>query len=203
MEMVCRPPTCSHVIQLLDWFEEAGWIILVMELPSPCLDVFRFTRQLGGYMEESLARFVLQQVVQATVHCRDRGVLHRDIKSRNLLIQTEDLHVKLIDFGCGDLLTEAPYTNFAGTRLFQPPEWVMDGEYHGRPATVWSLGVLLFALVCGSRPFRREQDIIGSELRFKEGVSDECKNLIRWCLQRDPAKRPILEQILQHQWMTR
>ncbi|KAJ8374854.1 hypothetical protein SKAU_G00054340 [Synaphobranchus kaupii] len=203
MEIVCRPPACSHVIQLLDWFEEADRIVLVLELPSPCLDVSKFTKQLGGYMEESLARFVLRQVLRATMHCQDRGVLHRDIKSQNLLIQTDDLHVKLIDFGCGDLLKEAPYTHFAGTRPFQPPEWVMDGEYHGRPATVWSLGVLLFAMVCGSRPFKGEQDIIAADLYFKEGLSNECKNLIRWCLQRDPAKRPVLEQILHHEWMTR
>ncbi|KAG9347849.1 hypothetical protein JZ751_003865 [Albula glossodonta] len=197
LEMVCRPPACSHVIQLLDWFEEPDRVILVLELPSPCLDVSKFTKQLGGYMEESLAQVIMQQVVQATKHCRDRGVLHRDIKSKNLLIQTDDLHVKLIDFGCGDLLKEAPYKQFAGqslkypllpavvclcwlltscpsvsgTRPFRPPEWVMDGEYHGRPATVWSLGVLLFALVCGVHPFRREEDIIAADLRFKEGLS--------------------------------
>ncbi|XP_036410909.1 serine/threonine-protein kinase pim-3-like [Megalops cyprinoides] len=201
MELVCRPPACSHVIQLLDWFEEPEYVILVLELPSPCLDVSTFTKQLGGYMEESLAQVIMQQVVQAALHCRERGVLHRDIKSKNLLIQTDDFHVKLIDFGCGDLLKEDPYRQFAGTRPFRPPEWVRDGEYHGRPATIWSLGVLLYVLVCGAHPFRREEDIIAADLQFKPGLSTDCRNLIRWCLQKDPSKRPALEQILQHDWM--
>ncbi|XP_061095584.1 serine/threonine-protein kinase pim-2-like isoform X1 [Conger conger] len=203
MELACGAPACPHVIQLLAWFQEAGRLILVLELPAPCLDLAKFTRQLGGHLEESLARFVLRQAVGASVHCLDRGVLHRDIKPRNLLIQTQDLNVKLIDFGCGDLLKEAPYTHFAGTRLYQPPEWVQGGEYRGRPATVWSVGVLLFALVCGRLPFGRELDIIGAELHFRDGLSDDCKNLIRWCLRKDPYERPDLQQVLQHQWMTR
>lgn len=65
---------------------------------------------------------MLLQVVLAVRHCRDRGVLHRDVKAENLLVQTDNLRVKLIDFGCGDLLRESSYRDYSG-RTQQENGW--------------------------------------------------------------------------------
>ncbi|XP_041697729.2 serine/arginine repetitive matrix protein 2 isoform X2 [Coregonus clupeaformis] len=201
MQIVSRPPSCCYVLGLLDWFEEAEWFILVLERPYPCMDLFDFIEELGGRVDECLARIIMIQVVLAVRHCCDRGVLHRDVKAENLLVQTDNLQVKLIDFGCGDLLRESSYRDYSGTEEYCPPEWVLSGVYQGRHATIWSLGVLLYGLVCGRLPFNKEADIIAGRLRFKKGLTKECKELINWCLQQNPTKRPVLEQILLHDWM--
>lgn len=114
MQMVSEPPTCEYVLELIEWFEQPNKFILILERPDPCMDLFDYTEQLGGRMDEGLAREIMQQVVLAVLHCRDRGVLHRDIKVENLLLKTDTLKVKLIDFGCGDLLKDKVYKEFAG-----------------------------------------------------------------------------------------
>lgn len=78
------------------------------------MDLFDFLVDQGGQLSEPLTRYIMYQVIRAARHCSDCGVLHRDIKSENLLINTETLQVKLIDFGCGDLLKDTPYTYYDG-----------------------------------------------------------------------------------------
>lgn len=65
-------------------------------------------------MDESLAKKVLLQLITALKHCGSHGVLHRDVKPENLLISTESHDIKLLDFGCGDLLKDSAYKHFAG-----------------------------------------------------------------------------------------
>ncbi|XP_062842825.1 serine/threonine-protein kinase pim-1-like [Trichomycterus rosablanca] len=199
MQMVSRPPCSPHVLKLLEWFDTPQQHILILERPVPCIDLLHLVTSKDKLSME-LARHIMWQVVLATRHCHDRGVLHRDIKLQNVLINTDTLEVKLIDFGCGDLLKETPYKTFAGTRLYAPPEWITIEEYHGCPAAVWSLGVLLFLLVCGRLPFRTNKQIVDGRLFFKHGVSKACSSLIEKCLQKNPSKRPSLEEILQDEW---
>ncbi|XP_056371985.1 serine/threonine-protein kinase pim-1-like [Oenanthe melanoleuca] len=89
----------------------------------------------------------------------------------------------------------------AGTREYYPPEWILFGCYHGQPATIWSLGILLYHLVCGHLPFTTREDIVRGQLFFPPRVSQECQHLIRWCLSMDPADRPCLEDVLEHSWL--
>ncbi|XP_076839278.1 uncharacterized protein LOC143484444 [Brachyhypopomus gauderio] len=200
MKMVCRPPRCQHIVKLLDWYEYRYCFILILERPVPCMDLFGFLDLYQRQLPEPLARRIMRQVVQAVLHCRDRGVLHRDIKEENLLVNTDTLDVKLIDFGCGDLLKTEPYRRFEGTMVYCPPEWLVDRAYEGRQATIWSLGVLLYSIICGHVPFQKKEDIVEAHLCFKGNPSRDCRHLITWCLQKDPEKRPVLEDVLAHQW---
>lgn len=87
---------------------------MVLERPSPCEDLFDFAEHHGGSIDEGLARVVMRQATQAAYMCCHRGVLHRDIKLENLLINKETHEVKLIDFGCGELLKKSAYKIFTG-----------------------------------------------------------------------------------------
>ncbi|KAJ8015227.1 hypothetical protein DPEC_G00023940 [Dallia pectoralis] len=172
--MVSRAPACDHIVELLDWFDEPDYIIIVMEHPFPCMDLIGVMRQITcGAMREDFAKGLWQQAVLACRQCIDRGVLHRDVKAENLLLQLDTLRVKLVDFGCSDLFQEELYSEYLGTLLYCPPEVFIEGTYGGDKATVWSLGVLLYAMVNANLPFRDTEEICsGDNFPFITGLSD-------------------------------
>lgn len=158
MILINKGPRLPQIIQLLDWYETPEEYILVLERPTPCEDMQQFLMRHNDRIRESSARVVMQQVVIAAIICCQRGVFHRDIKLENLLINKNTLQVKLIDFGCGTHLKRSAYSVFSGTKVYAPPE-IRTGSYHAKPTTVYSLGILLYRMVCGKFPGHQLQKI--------------------------------------------
>ncbi|XP_057898251.1 serine/threonine-protein kinase pim-1-like, partial [Melospiza georgiana] len=189
------------VVQLLEWLELPKDILMVLERPKRCQDLHRFIRA-RRFLPEEEARELFHQVLEAVRHCTSCGVLHRDIKPGNILVDLDTGQAKLIDFGCGTYLQDTAYTHFAGTRSYSPPEWTHFGQYYGKPATIWSLGILLHQMVCGEHPFRRGQNISWDhQLSLPQRLSEECQDLIRRCLSMLDLERPSLEEVFCHPWM--
>ncbi|NWY90077.1 PIM1 kinase, partial [Loxia curvirostra] len=88
-----------------------------------------------------------------------------------------------------------------GTHTYSPPEWICLGCYHSHAETVWSLGMLLYVMVCGNLPFKDDHDIMPGQLFFWQQVSPECQHLIHWCLAKHPVDRLELEETLRHPWV--
>ncbi|MGL5102345.1 MAG: protein kinase domain-containing protein [Plesiomonas sp.] len=191
-----------EIIRLLDWQDCENDCIMVLERFTPCEDVKDLIKRYGGCIDEALARVILRQVTDAAEVCRRRGVFHRDIKLNNLLVDPDTVKVKLIDFGCGDLLKTSTYRNYMGTlyhfthedsSLITPrmnfkaslfvnrvspgtakyacPEFAETGKYKANPATVYSLGVLLFVMVCGVFPTHNDLYQMNEKVWCEDGLT--------------------------------
>lgn len=190
------------VIRLIDYFDMNDSYYIVMERFNS-KDLFDFISEQGP-LRENLARQIFQQVLDVVHQCHSRGVLHRDIKDENILIDLATHQIKLIDFGSGTYLREGVYTDFEGTRVYSPPEWIKYRRYTADGLTVWSLGILLYDMLCGDVPYETDQQIINAKLEFypQLSLSPEAKNLMSMCLQADPEKRISLQQLINHPWLS-
>ncbi|KAI7807776.1 putative serine/threonine-protein kinase pim-3 [Triplophysa rosa] len=189
-----------EIIQLLDWEDKSDHYVMVLECPSPCQDLHSFVYSRGGTVTEDLAQIIMWQASKAAYVCCERGVFHRDIKPTNLLIKTDTLDVKLIDFGCGDIFKKSAYKKYKGTWDYRCPESFDNFKYHAEPATVWSLGVTLFAMVCGAFPRHHTLCEMKKNQWSRNGLSQELCSLIQSCLQEDPDQRIRLKDVLLHEW---
>ncbi|MBZ3885776.1 Sperm motility kinase 2B [Sciurus carolinensis] len=193
-----------NVIQLFQVIETREHVYLVMEhaVGGPAL---QHIPSRGMRPEE--ARRVFQQIAGAVGYCHGQGVVHLDLKLSNVVVDAAGT-CKLIDFGLS--LRVRPGQKLRrcwGTLAYLAPEVLLRREYEGPPADVWSLGVILFYLLTGRCPFRALLRS-GMVRRIREGryhipdrVPPQARSLIRSMLSMDPARRPTVEQVLQHPWL--
>ena len=115
------------VIKLLDFYEKSDSFIYVLEKPSHSKDLFDFITDKGS-LEEELAKNFFKQITDTVIACHKNGVVHRDIKDENVIIDPSTGAVTIIDFGSSFLVQSEDYSEFHGTREYSPPEWVRDGR---------------------------------------------------------------------------
>ena len=108
-------------------------VLLISKLPYI---VHKFLCTPDGPLPEHLARDLFMQLVDTVSECHEKGVVHRDIKDENILIDINTFKIKLIDFGSGALLQEELYRKFKGIRVYSPPEWINCGAYTAEALTV-------------------------------------------------------------------
>lgn len=140
--------------------------------------------------------------------------MHRDIKPENILLVVDEFgkveNVKLADFGMVCKLGDQSLDDDVGTTGYQAPEW-LKRQPHDEQCDSWSLGVLLYNYISGKMPFAAKyQYKVDFKAKFKEPkfkgkvwkqVSPEVMDLIKGCLEKDPANRLTTQDILDHPWM--
>merc|ERR1711990_1221056 len=189
------------VIKILDWFESTESFFIVME-KFVGQDLFDYISERGP-LKEPAARDLFAQVLETVLLCHNRGVLHRDLKDENILIDPRSKQIRLIDFGSGTYLIDGLYNDFEGTRVYAPPEWLLTRRYSASSLTVWSLGILLHDLVVGDIPFEEDDQILQGlpDWSNETALSPALKDLIQACLDTDPRTRLSLEQLSSHPWL--
>ncbi|XP_076057269.1 serine/threonine-protein kinase pim-2-like [Oratosquilla oratoria] len=128
---------------------------------------------------------LFKKIVTTIKGCFEAGVSHKDIKPENILLFREkssgQLDIKVIDFGCGEHITSYKGTHTGGTRIYWPPEYIKGGKFLHMPATVWSLGTLLYYMVCRHDPFYTNASICRASPSFPKNVPNLCRDLIVRC----------------------
>ncbi|CCI47652.1 unnamed protein product [Albugo candida] len=199
-----------NIIRFFGAYETSHRICIVCERVDGA-DLLDFITK-KGRMSEAEASVVFRQLFSAVRYCHKRKIYHRDLKLENVLI-TRDLHVKLIDFGlaerCHGLLHK-----ICGTPLYCSPEVLFshshfdrDGRFKGAPADVWSIGVIIFALLTGCAPFDDSSfeslryDVSRNRIAYPTHLSDAAKGLLKIMFTFDPDLRPSISDILEYQWL--
>ena len=178
IDLMYRVKDCKGCIQIIDYIERNDRYLIVMERPDRCDDLWDYINNKGP-LKENVARVFFKQILHTVLEMKSNGVLHRDIKDENILVNLDTFELKLIDFGAGTQYTEADLHEFQGTRVYSPPEWLTAQSYKGDQATVWSLGVLLYNMIYGDIPFEHDDEIINAELDFARYARDNNNTMYR------------------------
>ena len=169
-------------------------------------DLLNYVRE-HKKLNEELAKLALKQLLNGLRHCHSHGILHRDVKLDNVLLNGLG-ELKVCDFGVskvvkrGEIMTEQ-----CGTPAYIAPEIIRGKGYEGFAADIWSAGVALYAMLYGTVPFKANsmQDlnklIIKGRYHLKEDISIEARDLLEKMLQCNPYDRITIPEILKHPWM--
>ncbi|KAF1322901.1 Camk/camkl/ampk protein kinase, partial [Globisporangium splendens] len=198
-----------NVIQLYEVIDSPERIYLIMEHVDSG-EMFEYIVAHHRIREQDAVLF-FQQIVDGLAYLHANDVTHRDLKPENLLLQSHaaGFLVKIVDFGLSNTHDNGRLLRTAcGSPCYAAPEMIEGKLYKGPVADIWSLGVVLFAVVCGYLPFEDSntnmlyKKILSADYKLPPFLSHSVQDLIRRILETNPEKRLAVELIRQHPWFT-
>jgi 5'-AMP-activated protein kinase, catalytic alpha subunit len=158
------------------------------------------------YIKELQACKFFQQILSGVEYLSELNIVHRDLKPENMLIDF-DKGIKLVDFGLSNTFKHNETLNTAcGSPCYAAPEMISGKPYNGTKVDIWSLGVVLFALLSGFLPFEDPdtgelyKKILSADYQLPDYVSESATDLIAKILTTDPEKRISIPEIRSHPW---
>ncbi|KAE8220357.1 hypothetical protein CF319_g6103 [Tilletia indica] len=196
-----------HVIQLYEVLATESSIWMVSELCAGG-ELYDYLVE-RGTLPDAEARRLFGQLCLAVAYIHERGIVHRDLKLENVLLD-EMCNVKLGDFGfTREFERRKLMDTFCGTTGYAAPEMLAGKKYFGQEVDIWSLGIILYALLTGALPFDDDDEdimrlkILQGDFDIPEDLSDDARDLISSILKQNPVERPGIRAILSHPWFTR
>ena len=200
-----------NIIKFYETYHDKCFFHIVMELCRGKEILYQMNN--NGCMEEKKVVNIIVKILLAIAHCHNRGITHRDLKPENILFDSmkPDAEIKLIDFGLSRKYDkEQKMHSILGTPYYVAPE-VLKGEYDEK-CDIWSIGAVTYLLLCGEPPFTGNSNneifnkIVNGQLKFNynkwKNISNNAKDFVKICLNKNSNKRPSACEALNHQWFT-
>ena len=194
-----------NITKLYSVIETKYIIYLVQEyVQGKELNDYLYTK---GKLSEIEACKFFHQIISGLSYLHHCGIVHRDFKPENILLTNDDKILKIIDFGLGNTYEKGQLLKTGcGSPCYIPPEMIKEMGYNGEETDIWSAGIILYLMLCGTLPFYEEdnqllyQKIIKGEYTIPKYLSEEAKDIIKQILEVDPKKRINFEKIKKHPW---
>lgn len=208
LEIAALKDLChQHICKLYQVIETDTTIYIVLEYCSGG-ELFDYIVDSERLSEEE-ARHFFRQIVSAVAYIHSHGYAHRDLKPENLLLD-ENHNLKLIDFGLcakpkGGMATSLK--TCCGSPAYAAPELVTGREYIGSMVDIWSMGVLLYALLCGFLPFEDDNIVVlyrkiqTGDYECPDWLSESSVELLSEMLEVKPERRIGIKELASHPWL--
>ena len=209
------------IVKVLEMFEDDKYMLIIMEYLNGG-NLYSFVKK-RRKLREKTAKFLFWQIIQGIKYLHSVGVVHRDIKLENILIDLNN-KIKICDFGIGkkikpykDKKSEFILYDQCGTPMYIAPEILLatkEKGYNAYPVDMWSSGIALYIMLSGTLPFNIENkhsnkeennielqySIIHNEPKPIDNISKEAKHLLQGLLNKNPKKRFTPDDVLNHPW---
>ena len=207
---ICHRLRHPNIVEVYEVYEDPTKVYLVMELESGG-ELFDYIEERGSYTEKDAAN-VVRQVLSAVGYMHSQGIVHRDLKTENLLYHSKDKDSKIMicDFGVSKISDSGIMTTLCGTSGYVAPE-VLERKPYGKSVDLWSIGVITYILLCGYPPFYDENDanlleqILEGNIEFDspfwDDISLDAKEFICSLMSLAPNNRPSCEEAMKHPWI--
>ena len=198
-----------NIIKMYGWYAEGKQYFIVTELMNGGELFDRIVKK--EFYSEVDAQKVVRTLATVIKYMHDKGIVHRDLKPENILLtdSSENAEIKIADFGFARPVA-AGLSTACGTPGYVAPE-IINGRPYGKSVDVWSLGVIIYILLCGYPPFyNMNQAQLFRSIRegkyafdspYWDQISDNAKDLISKCLTVDVHKRLDINGVLNHPWV--
>ncbi|KYR01465.1 protein kinase 1 [Tieghemostelium lacteum] len=202
----------TNIISIVDKFETQKNLYLVLELVTGG-ELFDKIVE-NTKFSENICRFILKQLCDAVAYLHSKDIAHRDLKPENILLASPDSFViKISDFGLSRALDEGMYMQtMCGTPQYVAPEVLQTKSGYSKAVDLWSVGVIMYILLCGFPPFGDPNDKnffnkikmggFSFPSPYWDPISDEAKDLIKNLIKVNPIERFTIEQTLSHPWFS-
>ena len=195
-----------NVVAFYDSVQEGHMVYFLLEYAANG-SLFFYIHITEGLPEELAMRFFYQTAL-AVEYMHERNLVHRDIKPENILLDNK-FNVKLCDFGWSCKVGEEDYrTSICGTYEYMSPE-IVKYRRHNSKVDVWCLGILLYEMIHGNPPYQADSlkqlksEFNNRNIKIKDSVSPDVKELLLLLLTKDDEKRPTISQVLGHRAITK
>mmetsp|Transcript_16474 Transcript_16474/g.24815 ORF Transcript_16474/g.24815 Transcript_16474/m.24815 type:complete len:681 (-) Transcript_16474:109-2151(-) len=205
---------CSHpfIVSMKKVYETKKHINIVMEWMEHG-DLFKEIVRKRVFSED-VGRHIIQQLCSAIRYCHIRGIVHKDIKPENILVELLDdpyIRIYVTDFGLSQFAKPSEaMKDAAGSLAYMAPEMI-DKDTFDKSVDIWGIGVIAYVLLSGTMPFFDKDEIklmdkiVKDPVEFKSKrwtkISGEAKDFIMKTLHKDPKKRLTIEQAMTHKWL--